>query len=373
MRTTIAGVTVFDGREALNGPFDVSFDESGITSLNPAGTAAPTEVIVDGSGATLLPGLIDSHVHFRDPIELSTLAQYGVTTALDMGSWPARFTAALRTAGYGADIRSAGTPLISPAGPHSQIPGFPADDKITTPEQARRRVAARIAEGVDHVKLVLERPGGGGLDLETAAAAVDTAHAAGLKVVAHASHTGAIALAVQAGVDIREPPADVPVTARDTSHGITQTALRAAAPAAAVLGNLDRLLSAPPYRLVAQHASTEAGLIARQGEHCPILASTPLLDTVKMARKTLRSLSSYGLDELLRYYGIPKPVQRHRAMPDVEVTAEVFRRLLEEGAAAGHWSTLLELDAAAGLQPRPRPHVPADVPVQDALFRPDVG
>ncbi|MEU1666256.1 3'-5' exonuclease [Streptomyces sparsogenes] len=170
-----------------------------------------------------------------------------------------------------------------------------------------------------------------------------------------------------------QPPPDVPVTARDTSHGITQTALRAAAPAAAVLGELDRLLSAPPYRLVAQHASTEAGLIARQGEHCPILASTPLLDTVKMARKTLRSLSSYGLDELLRYYGIPKPVQRHRAMPDVEVTAEVFRRLLEEGAAAGHWSTLLELDAAAGLQPRPRPHVPADVPVQDALFRPDVG
>ncbi|KAK1178241.1 hypothetical protein B7755_008900 [Streptomyces sp. NBS 14/10] len=48
--------------------------------------------------------------------------------------------------------------------------------------------------------------------------------------------------------------------------------------------------------------------------------------------------------ELLRYYGIPKPVHRHRAMPDVEVTAEVFRRLLEEGAAAGHWSTLLEGD-----------------------------
>ncbi|MFF0584359.1 amidohydrolase family protein [Streptomyces sp. NPDC003781] len=202
MRTTITGVTVFDGHDVLSGQFDVSFDKSGITGLNPAGTTTPTGEITDGTGATLLPGLIDSHVHFRDPAELSTLAQYGVTTALDMGSWPARFTAALRTAEHGADIRSAGTPLIGPAGPHSRIPSFPAEDQITTPEQARRRVAARVEEGVDYVKLVLERPGGGGPDLETAEAAVEAAHAAGLHVVAHASHTGAIALAVQAGVDI---------------------------------------------------------------------------------------------------------------------------------------------------------------------------
>ncbi|MFF8601933.1 PolC-type DNA polymerase III [Streptomyces sp. NPDC015232] len=168
-----------------------------------------------------------------------------------------------------------------------------------------------------------------------------------------------------------QPPADVPVTSRDMSHGITEAALRSAPPAAAVLGELDGLLSTPPYRLVAQHASTEAGLIARQGEHCPTLATTPLVDTVRMARKTVRGMSSYGLDELLRYYGIPKPVQRHRAMPDVEVTAEVFRLLLEEGAAAGHWSTLLELDAAAGLQPRPKPA--AEATVQDTLFGPDGG
>lgn len=161
------------------------------------------------------------------------------------------------------------------------------------------------------------------------------------------------------------------MTARDLIHGITESALHAAAPAATVLGQLDRLLSAPPYRLVAQHASTEAGLIARQAEHCPILATTALLDTVKMARRTVRGLSSYRLDELLRYYGIPKPVQRHRAMPDVEVTAEVFRRLLEEGAAAGHWATLLDLDAAAGLRPRPRPST--DVAFQETLFGPDGG
>lgn len=194
---------------------------------------------------------------------------------------------------------------------------------------------------------------------------------------AEPTEVAAMALAVQDGKLVEDgrfaslirPPADVPVTARDLAYGITEPALRAAAPAATVLGELDRLLSAPPYRLVAQHAPTEAGLIARQAEHCPTLATTALLDTVKMARRTAPGLSSYGLDELLRYHGIPKPVQRHRAMPDVEVTAEVFRRLLEEGALAGHWSTLLDLDAAAGLPPRPRPA--ADVTVQDTLFGPD--
>jgi DNA polymerase III subunit epsilon len=164
------------------------------------------------------------------------------------------------------------------------------------------------------------------------------------------------------------PPADVPVTAFDTAQGITETALRQAAPASTVLAGLDRNLASPPYRLVAQHASTEAGLIARQREHCPVLAATPLLDTLKMAKRTIPGLSSYGLDGLLRYYGIPKPVERHRAMPDVEATAEVFRRLLADGARAGHWSSLLDLDAAAGLQPK-REHRDEDA-VQDVLFEP---
>jgi DNA polymerase III epsilon subunit-like protein len=150
---------------------------------------------------------------------------------------------------------------------------------------------------------------------------------------AEPTEVAAVALAVRDGQLVEDgrfeslirPPSGVPVTGRDLSHGITETALRAAPPAASVLADLDRLLSAPPYRLVAQHASTEGGLIARQCAHCPTLAATPLLDTLKMAGKAIRALPSYGLDELLRYYGIPRPLPRHRAMPDVEVTAEVFR------------------------------------------------
>ncbi|MFI1189418.1 PolC-type DNA polymerase III [Streptomyces californicus] len=158
---------------------------------------------------------------------------------------------------------------------------------------------------------------------------------------------------------LMRPPADVPVTTRDVQlKGITQRMLDSAAPAAEVMARLDARLTAPPYRLVAHHASTEAGIIARQAAHCPVLASTPLLDTLRLAKSVLPGLRSYGLDSLLAHYGIPTPAGRHRAMPDVELTSEVLSRLLADGVATARWSTLLELDIAGGLQPARPPTAP---------------
>ncbi|MFG3100602.1 amidohydrolase family protein [Streptomyces sp. NPDC048182] len=200
--TTVTGVEVFDGTEHLDGTWDVTFDENAVTALSPAGTHRVEGPAVDGAGATLLPGLIDAHVHFLDAGELTALARAGVTTALDMGTWPPPFVAALRASRAGADIRSCGAPIAGRGGPHARIPGFPADSLVSTAEEGRRRVAARVGEGVDYIKLVLEPDGAGGPDAATAKAVVEEAHAAGLRVVAHASHTGAVALALEAGVDV---------------------------------------------------------------------------------------------------------------------------------------------------------------------------
>ncbi|WP_432108656.1 3'-5' exonuclease [Streptomyces sp. AA1529] len=195
---------------------------------------------------------------------------------------------------------------------------------------------------------------------------------------AEPTEVAALALVVRRGrlvedgrfASLIRPPSDVPVTARDLAGGMTEAALRSAPPPAEVLAGLERRLTSPPYRLVAQHASTEAGLIARQAPHCPTLGATPMLDTLRLAKRVLRGLSSYGLDALLRHYGMPPPRGRHRAMPDVEATAEVFRRLLADGARAGHWSTLLDLDVAAGLRPKPAATAADDLPVQGELFGP---
>ncbi|MEV4571523.1 3'-5' exonuclease [Nonomuraea sp. NPDC049419] len=149
------------------------------------------------------------------------------------------------------------------------------------------------------------------------------------------------------------PPAEVPVTAADVRMtGITATMLATAAGPERVMAELDRRLTAPPYRLVAHHAPTEAGLIAHQRPHCPVLAGVPLLDTVRLARALYPELPSHRLDDLIRYLRIEPPGRRHRAMPDVQVTAQVFAHLVAEGGRTGHWRTLFDLDRVGGQAPK---------------------
>ena len=185
----------------------------------------------------------------------------------------------------------------------------------------------------------------------------------------------AIALACRGGQltetgrfsELMRPPADVPVTGEFTRiTAITAGMLSGARPACDVMADLERQLMVPGRcRLVAHSAPTEAGLLARQRDHCPQLAATPLLDTVRLARAAAPGLTSYRLDSVLGYYGVPRPVDRHRALPDTEVTATIFALLLTDGASAPGWAALTDLDAAAGRPPaRPR----AAPPVQETLF-----
>ncbi|MBG0825715.1 3'-5' exonuclease [Planomonospora sp. ID91781] len=162
------------------------------------------------------------------------------------------------------------------------------------------------------------------------------------------------------------PPREVPVTDFDVRQtGITAAMLAQATGPEHVMAALDALLTAPPYRLIAHHAATEAGLIAHQGAYCPALAAVPLLDTVRLARLIYPELSSHSLDALLRYLRIPIPADRHRAMPDVEATAQVLRRMLAENTTARRWTTLHAMDAAAGLPPK---RLPAAEGAQEGLF-----
>jgi DNA polymerase-3 subunit epsilon len=106
-------------------------------------------------------------------------------------------------------------------------------------------------------------------------------------------------------------------------------------------------------------ARREAALLAGQRDHCPQLAATPLLDTVRLARAAAPGLTSYRLDTVIAYYGVPRPADRHRALPDTEVTAAIFALLLADGASVPGWAALTDLDAAAG-RPAGRPAGPGN-------------
>jgi imidazolonepropionase-like amidohydrolase len=211
--TIVSGVRVFDGENLLDGLYDVIFDGGIITSVTTAGgAAAGAPDVVDGHGGTLLPGLIDAHVHVLRPDDLAALAAHGVTTAYDMASWPAALTDSLRHVPGVTDILSAGVPGAGPGGVHSRIPGFPTEAILDDREKAEAFITARVAQGADYVKVVVEAPGRGGPDQATVSAVVEGAHAAGLRVIAHASALGAVAVANEAGVDIlTHVPIDAPI------------------------------------------------------------------------------------------------------------------------------------------------------------------
>jgi imidazolonepropionase-like amidohydrolase len=194
-RTALRNVRVFDGVR-LGDPGTVVIDGA-VIGDDPVGARE-----FDAAGATLLPGLIDSHVHLHGPHDLDALAAWGVTTGLDMACWPVERVTALRKAAGGADFRTPGLPAIGPGGIHARMPAMPNDAIIVTPEDARQHVGRRVSEGVDYVKGIAEAPGQGGPPAEALAALVATAREHGLKTVVHADSPGAFSLAVGTGAEV---------------------------------------------------------------------------------------------------------------------------------------------------------------------------
>ena len=161
-----------------------------------------------------------------------------------------------------------------------------------------------------------------------------------------------------------KPPAFAPVTPAHTAQtGITAEQVAQAPAPAEALGALDRRFTVgTPYLLVAHHAATEAGVIFNQREHCPALARVDFIDTVTLARKIIPDLANHKLDMLLAHFSIKHPADRHRAYADVEVTAQVFFRLIRAADDMPHFSGLKALVKAAGRTAK------CNIPVQASLF-----
>ncbi len=135
---------------------------------------------------TILPGLIDLHVHAR-PHYAGAFLPAGVTTVRDLNNTLATVEA-LRAAEGAPMVLATGPLLDGPDAFFAQFPGstagHPAEDPleaimpivVTSPEEAASAVRALAGAGVDVVKLYEQLP------LEVFQAAVDAARASGLPV-----------------------------------------------------------------------------------------------------------------------------------------------------------------------------------------------
>ncbi|HEX7306682.1 amidohydrolase family protein [Lentzea sp.] len=209
MATTIVNAKVFDGAGGRDWT-SVRFADGVITECSAVSLAREGDAVVDAGGGTVLPGLVDTHVHLV-PGALAQSLTFGVTTVLDMFSKPEVVAAAKDQARSGngvADVRSSGIGATAPGGhPSVMYAPFPT---VTGPGEAEQFVEARIAESSDHLKVF---SGVGGLwpalDSATITALVAAAHARGLVVVGHVSSVAGVEQVVSAGADVvAHVPAD---------------------------------------------------------------------------------------------------------------------------------------------------------------------
>ena len=234
-RLAIRAQQMFDGERMLANAL-VLVDNGRITAVDTTGATPPdgTELIELDGDTTLLPGLIDSHLHLVldatptcvanvvavDEATLleqmekraATALQRGVTTIRDLGDREYLAVAlSRRSQRAGApllpEIIASGPPITTPGGHFAMLGGEAAGT-----EALSAAVRERAERGCQWVKVMAS---GGNLSPQTSPwisqftldelrLIADEAHAHGLRVAAHAHGTAAIADATDAGVDTVE-------------------------------------------------------------------------------------------------------------------------------------------------------------------------
>jgi len=201
----VTNARVFDGKMVYTN-MDVVVRDGRIASL---GSSSASEDIphINAAGETLLPGLIDAHTHTQEIGQLEESLRFGITTVLDMGTFPP-YEIPLREAAATrvdvADFRSAGILATAPGG-HGTEFGIEIPT-VAGVEEAVDFVRKRSQENVDYLKIVMNgvraaRNGMPTLGEDTVRALVNSGHEAGLMVLAHVESQGDVRLAISAGVD----------------------------------------------------------------------------------------------------------------------------------------------------------------------------
>jgi imidazolonepropionase-like amidohydrolase len=267
---------VFDGRRALAGLYDVAVDgtEIAAVSAEPLGGAQ----VVDAAGGWVMPGLIDTHVHFYDvravsgpvsmrafeenelPGKLGLFLDHGVTTIKSVGD---PTDGILQTRGRIAAGTLRGPRLLATGCGITGRDGHPAATVFGGNPWARERFTGEVDSvrqirdlvhhladrGVDAIKLLSEgacaHSGGpayrwsnpafpDGVELERLPlallrAGIEAGHERGLRVTVHTTQQAAAREAVEAGADglehgvTVEPLTDHSLIELMLAHDVTYT------------------------------------------------------------------------------------------------------------------------------------------------------
>jgi imidazolonepropionase-like amidohydrolase len=232
----IDDVRLWDGTGSATQPrMAVEVQAGRIAWVGPAsewpGRRAQVEV-VDGMARTLIPGLVDCHVHYSSPGGPDWIARFtdppatlilravelagaslrsGITSAREVGAPDGLNIRLAHAAAAGAfpapQLWAAGT-WIAHRGTY-----VPFARQFEQPSELREAIQAEIAAGADLIKVALApwneglRPDGAPeipFDAALLAVAVAEAHAAGLTIACHANDPQSCRIAARAGMDSLE-------------------------------------------------------------------------------------------------------------------------------------------------------------------------
>ena len=230
-RTAIVAERLFDGELVIDGGVAVLVEDGRILGVERPDAVPDGWPVQSRPNATIMPGLIDAHVHLcadntpealdklpdldddaLDAIIRRSLEQHrdvGVTTVRDLGTGRTRCSTGgdrgrLMIAEGLPAVLASGPPLTTPRGHCWNMGG-----EVAGVDAVRSAVRQRAERGADVIKIMAS---GGiatqGTDVyacqfadEEFAAAVDEAHALGLPITAHAHALVAAEQAVRLGVD----------------------------------------------------------------------------------------------------------------------------------------------------------------------------
>jgi imidazolonepropionase-like amidohydrolase len=238
-----AGHLIDSEKGTVDGPRLLRVEDGRVAAITPDGPVPQGANLVDWSGYTVLPGLIDMHVHLADVDEGSNPAEpllhsamevayigarnarttllAGFTTVHDVGCYRAFADVELRNAINRGDVigprMSAVGAYITIPGGGGEVTGFSPDvhvpdemrvGVVTSPADVTQKVNYLFQHGADSIKLIATgavfaigtKAGQQELTEDEMRAAVEVARARGSWVTAHAHGADGIKAAIRAGV-----------------------------------------------------------------------------------------------------------------------------------------------------------------------------